>query len=203
LEHAGFRDGERVVLRVKHRRLLDAGPQLQRLLERLGRHHAHWGRHAADERAELRDALHRVGGRDHRHLGALRQRIGREGLLRQGGADNAQHPGVDEALEGLHRPGLAAAGILQHQADGRAVHAALGVEVGLGHLRAVDLLLAEERHVAGGGNGDAHGQRLGHGLAGRRPCLRGRGCTKNNKSQQQRQAKNDSLHAILQKLCSA
>ena len=89
-------------------------------------------------------------------------RVGGEGLLRQGRPDDRHDLGdVDQVLEGVDGAGLIPRRVLEDQLDRPAVHPALLVEELLGDLGADDLLLAEERHVARLRDGDADRDRVG------------------------------------------
>ena len=143
---------------VEHRRPADLGIELQCRLDREGRHLGHRRRHPRHKWSDLGDALGGVGGSHHRDAASIGDRIHREGLLGEGGADQGHHAGVDQAAEGIGGGGLVAAAVFYLQPQ----LGTLALEVGVGQLQADALVLADHAGVAGEGDRRANrGRALG------------------------------------------
>ena len=179
LEDQRFGGAVGVVLGVEHRHALDLGVAPQGLGDRERCDHRALGRDAADEGADLGDALGGVGGGHHRHTAALGDRVCGEGLLGEGGADQGQGPLLDQQVEGGDGGGLIAAAVLQLQPQGPAGRIARWQGEGFrpppGQIDAQSLVLAVEVGVArqgdhgpdredaigGAHRGQWHGRRIG------------------------------------------
>ena len=152
LEDQGFGGAVGVVLGIEHGHALDRGVAAQGFFDRERCDHRALGRNATDEVANLGNARGGVGRCHHRNPLPLGDRIGGEGLLRQGGPDQGDHPLADQQVEGGDGTGLIGAAVFKLQLHRSACGCCLAGPA-FAQTQTHALVLAGEVGVAGEGDG--------------------------------------------------